>query len=278
MEKKDVAPAFSTYNENERSLSQKLYAILTSYLRGRCAHMVRAESQHKDGFRLWFNLNHEFMPSTRQRSLALAQALGSYPSFNKDKSVLESILNYEQLVLEYEQAGGSSYPKELMSATLIKCCQPRLREQIQLSITDTTSYVDIREKIMAYERVSKSWTSDQVLKHITESHSAGSNDGPVPMEVDRVEGKGKGKNKGKNKGRGGYGAEWAGLMYVRGRGRGRANKGKGRAKAKASRRARREATKVGPKARRAQVVERWLMDSAQTVTSMATGAEIARIW
>ena len=54
-------------------------------------------------------------------------------------------------------------------------------------------------------------------------------------------------------------------------------KAKERAKAKASRRARKEAT-VGPKARRAQVVERWLMDSAQTVTSMATGAEIARIW
>ena len=38
--------------------------------------------------------------------------------------LLESILNYEQLVLEYEQASGSTYPKELMAATLIKCCQP----------------------------------------------------------------------------------------------------------------------------------------------------------
>ena len=168
-----------------------------------CSTVCRAEAKYKrykNGFRLWFNLNHEFMPSTRQRSLAFAQAFGSYPSFSTDKSVLESILNYEQLVLEYEQASGSSYPKELMSATVIKCCAPRLREQIQLSIT-TTSYVDIREK------VSKSWTSDQVLKHVTESHSAGSNDGPVPMEVDRVEGKVKGKNKGKNKGRGGYGAD-----------------------------------------------------------------------
>jgi len=58
------------------------------------------------------------------------------------------------LVLEYEQASGSIDPKELMAATLIKCCQPRLREQIQLSITDSTSYIDIREKITSYERVS----------------------------------------------------------------------------------------------------------------------------
>ena len=135
-------------------MAQKLYAVLTSYLKGKCAPMVRAEAQTKDGFKFWHNLNQEFMPSTRQRSLALAQALGSYPAFSKDRSASESILNYEQLVLEYEQASGSIDPKELMAATLIKCCQPRLREQIQLSITDSTSYIDIREKITSYERVS----------------------------------------------------------------------------------------------------------------------------
>ena len=131
---------------------------------------------------------------------SLAQALGSFPCFNKDRSALESILNYEQLVLEYEQASGSTYPKELMAATLIKCCQPRLREQIQLSITDTTSYADIREKITSYERVSKAWTSDQVLKHVNDqpNYASGSGDGPVPMEVDRIE---KGKSKGKHKGK-----------------------------------------------------------------------------
>ena len=158
LEKRETAPEFATYNSDERAMSSKLYAVLTSYLRGKCAHIVRAEAHAKDGFKLWYTLNQEFMPSTRQRSLALAQALGSYPAFSKDRSVLESILNYEQLVLEYEQASGSKYPKELMSATLIKCCNPKLREQIQLSITDSTSYIDIREKITSYERVSKAWT------------------------------------------------------------------------------------------------------------------------
>ena len=279
LEKTDTAPAWSSYNEDERLMSQKLYAVLTSYLRGKCAHVVRAESKVKDGFKLWFNLNHEFMPSTRQRSLALAQALGSYPSFRKDRSSLESILNYEQLVLEYEQASGSVYPKELMAATSTKCCQPWLREQIQLSITDTTSYVDIREKIISYERASRAWTSDHVLKHVTEPYPSGSADGPSPMEVDRVESRGKGKNKGKNKGRG-SGAEWAGMLYGRGRGRGRSNKGKKvRAKQKGSQRASRVATKVGPRvARKAQVVVRWHMNSAQTAWSTGTGAGNAPTW
>ena len=173
------------------------------------------------------------MPSTRQRSLALAQALSAYPCFSKDKSALESILNFEQLVMQYEEASGSVYPKELMAATLIRCCQPKLREQLQLAITDETSYRDIRDKITAYERVAKTWTSDQVLKHVNDQPNYGSQtDGPVPMEVDRVE-KGKGKQKGKGKSKGFSGGEWAsGWLYGRGKGRGRFNKGKGKGKSK----------------------------------------------
>jgi hypothetical protein len=36
-------------------MSQKLYAVLTSSSRGKCAHVVRAESKVKDGFKLWYN-------------------------------------------------------------------------------------------------------------------------------------------------------------------------------------------------------------------------------
>jgi hypothetical protein len=130
LEKKSEAPPLSSYNADERQMSQKLFAVLTSYLRGKCAHMVRAKAKNKDGFRLWHSLNQEYMPSRRQRSLALAQALGAYPCFNKDKSALEPILNFEQLVMQYEEASGSVYPKELMAATLIRCCQPKRREQL----------------------------------------------------------------------------------------------------------------------------------------------------
>ena len=160
LEKKSEAPPLSSGNADEKQMSQKLFAVLTSYLRGKCAHMVRAKAKNKDGLRFCHSLNHEYMPSRRQRSLASAQALGAYPCFNKDKSALEPILNFEQLVMQYEEASGSVYPKELMAATLIRCCQPNLREQLQLSITDETSYGDIRDKITAYERVVKTWTSD----------------------------------------------------------------------------------------------------------------------
>ena len=32
-----------SYNADEKDMSQKLFAVLTSYLRGKCAHLVRAE-------------------------------------------------------------------------------------------------------------------------------------------------------------------------------------------------------------------------------------------
>ena len=75
LEKKAEAPPLTDYNANEKDMSQKLFAVLTSYLRGRCAHLVRAESKTKDGFRLWHTLVKEHMPNTRQRALALAQVI-----------------------------------------------------------------------------------------------------------------------------------------------------------------------------------------------------------
>ena len=255
LEKQAAAPVLTDYNEQEKEMSRKLFAVLTSYLRGKCAHIVRAGIKNKDGFKLWYDLIQEFQPTTRQRSLALAQALGAYPVFPKDKTALECILSFEQLVMQYEEASGGTYPDDLKAATLIRCCNPRLREQLQLSIDDATDYKDIRDKVTAYERVSRSWTQEQVLKSINDQNKVSDHaDGPVPMEVDRVaddgyKGKGKGKQKGK-KGRG-YG-DWAGAFgYGRGRGRGgRGNKGKGKGKQKGKSKGKKGNGKSGAKGKK----------------------------
>ena len=59
------------YSEVERELSMKLFAILVSYLKGRCVSLVKSLAKSKDGFRLWRALVQEFEPSSRQRSLAM---------------------------------------------------------------------------------------------------------------------------------------------------------------------------------------------------------------
>ena len=117
--------------------------------------------KHKDGFRLRKQLHQEFLPSTRSRSLALAGALAGYPSFPKEKSVLECILNYEELVAQFEELSGSDCPDELKSATLIRCAEASVRQHLQLTIKDSTT-----------------------------------SNGPKPMDVDRIEDKGKRKRQG----------------------------------------------------------------------------------
>ena len=149
--------------------------------------------------------------------------------FSKDKSRLESILVYEKTVQQFEESSSAKYTDELKVATLMRCCNAKLREFLQLNIKDDATYAQVREHIMNYECVSKSWTQEQVLKSIQETPKQ--NDGPVPMEVDRVEkGYWKGKGRGKDKGKGGLGGGWeAGTLgFGRGRGRGRDGKGKGR--------------------------------------------------
>ena len=106
---------------------------------------------------------------------------------------------------------------------------------------------EIRDKVLSFERVSKIWSTEQVLRHVQDqpSYTGGSADGPVPMEVDSIE-KG-GKSKGKTKGKGFSGGEWLNAWaYGRGRGRGR-NKGKGKGKGKSKREVKRKERKQGNK-------------------------------
>lgn len=189
-------------------------------------------AQSRDGFAVWYHLIKEFEPSSRQRALAIAQALSNYPTFPKDRSCLESILVYEETVQRFEESSSSSYPDVLKIATLMRCCNQRVREHLQLNVDNKSSYSQVRECILNFERVSKAWSQETVLRSIQDAHRT-SDSGPTPMEVDRIEreearkarvarvacrgfgGRGRGQGKGK-----------------KGKGRGNANKGTGKQKGK----------------------------------------------
>ena len=235
----DTLPAMSEYSEDEKQCSSKLFAILTSYLRGRCLHLVRSGMQIRDGFRLWKELHREYLPSTRARSLAIAQALATYPSFPKEKSVLESVLSFEQLVQEFEKLSGTTYPAELKAATLIRCSESRLREHLQLTVKEDATYAQIREALLSHEQVSKTWSQETIMKSLTLRNDVATNpSGPAPMEIDRIEKKGKGKGKYKGKYKGGR-SWWQNIPFGsrgnpkgKGRGNGRGGKAKGKNKGK----------------------------------------------
>ena len=226
VEKMTRAPDISTYKEEDKELAHKLYAILSSYLRGRCSSLVRAECENRDGFKLWYDLMHEFHPQTKQRTLSLAQTLASYPSFSAKQSMLENILNYETLVDQYEKSSGEKYPSDLKTATLLRCAPQKIREFLQLTLRDDVTYMDMKEALLSHERITKGYSQEAILKQL----SAGANSGhdaseATPMEVDRVFEKGKGEEKGK-KGGDGKGKGWWNNMWQFPSGRGR-GKGKG---------------------------------------------------
>ena len=261
----------SSFTTEEKELSTKLYTVLATYLKGRCFNMVKAGMKAKNGFLLWRQLHKEFLPSTRQRSLALAQALSAYPTFPNKKSSLECVLAFEQMVQQFEESSMSNYPDELKAATLIRCCHAKVREYLQLTVTDSTTYGDIREAILSHDRASKVWSQETVLRSLTQGPTEQRTDGPIPMEVDRIYmEKGKGKEKGKFKGGKGKGGDWTSAWgFLRGKGRGRGFKGKG--KTKASRRAR----KVSPK-ERIRAKESLGRIKAVRVYNMAIGQEIVQ--
>ena len=102
-------PKFETYTEEQKTLSTRFFAILSSHFRGRCSALVRSAQQGERRLVLSYSLVHEYVPPTKQRSLSLAQSLSSFPSFNSKGTFLENILQYqyEQLVSSYETISGS---------------------------------------------------------------------------------------------------------------------------------------------------------------------------
>ena len=228
------------FSADGKQLSRKLYRVLTSYLKGPALAITRSIRQSENGFLVWQRLNAEYRPMSRQRGMALAQVLATYPAFPKDKSVMECILALEEVVHQYNQVTGEEYPKSLLMGTLIRCSPPNLRQHLQLTLQDSSTYKSVKETMLLYEKTTKEWSSESVLREVGATQGGRQGDEPTPMEVDQVQGHYKGKRKGKNKGKTkgksnwstwgfGAGSAWKG----RGRGKGKGGrKGKGKSKGK----------------------------------------------
>jgi len=90
--------------------------------------------------------------------------LSNYPAFTNSKTILEQILAYEQLVQQFEEVSSSVYPSELKIATLVKCSGQKLREYLQLTIGEQTTYAQLKETMLGYDKACRAWTPEAVLK------------------------------------------------------------------------------------------------------------------
>ena len=129
--------------------------------------------------------------------------------------------------------------------------------------------------------MSKAWTSEQVLKQISEppNYASTANDGPTPMEVDRVE-KGKESRKARARAKVDQGQNGLDLgCFIEAVDEDAPTKEKERANQKGSQKERRVPKEVEvPKERKVEAETRLPMGNVQIASNMDIGAVIAHIW
>lgn len=137
---------------------------------------------------------------------AILGTIMSFPVFSKDMTLLEQIQVLERLGDEYHRTTGTNISEDILQTILARSLPKAVQQHIQLGMSNTTTYQEIRERVISYERVSIAWTKERILMECgagslgaVTSYASGDT-GSGSMEVNLLQ-KGKGK-KGKNAGKG----------------------------------------------------------------------------
>lgn len=214
------AQDLTVMTESERK-SVFLYGLLASLLKHRPL-LVLKQVSGCNGYEALRQLMESCEPVSRNRAMGLLNAMLAWPQFNTKTSFLAQILKLETAFAEYNKT-GSTISEEIKSAVLLGSVTGTLKTWLQLRVTDATSYQELRDSILSFERSTTKWSDAMVLG----SDLAASSSEAVPMEVDSVTGKGvKGKTKGKD-GKGGKTGDgknqpqW--FDYKGGKGKGKGN-------------------------------------------------------
>ena len=192
----------SSMNEDSKARSEQLYSILTGLLRGRPLKILRAVNE-RNGYEVWRQLVVQYSPKTKGRAISVLSAYMNFPAFDKSKTFLEHIQSLERVRTEYRKVAGVDIGDDLQLSVLIRCLPKYLQQHIQLQLTESSSYQNVRDAVLSYETVTQSWSEKKVLTELGVVGSTPSASGPAPMEIDAVQqfgGYGKGK-KGKGKGK-----------------------------------------------------------------------------
>ena len=173
-----------------------LYGLLASLLKQRPL-MVLKSIGDANGYEAYRQLICANEPHSKNRSMSLLNLIMNWPSFSNKASLLSQVMKLENAYAEYERS-GTALAEEIRSAMLMRCITGQLKVWLHLQITEATTYNQLRELVISYERSTARWTESMVL-------GAEALDCSAPMEVDRIQdpyyrGKGKGKHDAKGKG------------------------------------------------------------------------------
>ena len=145
-----------------KNRSFKLYAILAGILKNRPLRLLR-QTPNSNGLEVWRQLHSLYAPKTKVRSMAILSAIMGYPAFTKDRTLVEQLQTLERLGDEYYKTAGVNIAEDILLTRLVRSLPRHVQQNIQLGMDDNTTYQQVRDRVVAYERVSSSWTKDKIL-------------------------------------------------------------------------------------------------------------------
>ena len=154
----------STASAETRQRGAKLYGLLASLCRNRSLSVVRSVKQ-SDGFEAYRQLVLTLRPSNNNRGLALMGALTNWQPFNMQQLLQPQLLRLEE-ALEEARRAGSTIPDQLQQAILLKCVSGQLKTHLNLAIQDSTTFQELREQVLKWDRRSAEMELTGVCRRI----------------------------------------------------------------------------------------------------------------
>ena len=154
--------------------------------------------KNENDFEAWQTLLKDMQPATRARALALLSQL-SRIHFAEGKSVSEQLPQFEALVLEHERISSQKYSDsdDAKDAAVLLASPLQIRQHLHLWLTDSTTYDQLKDRIIQLEAVTTKWDASNSLMLPTRTLG----DDATPMEVDYIGKARKGKKGSNSKGK-----------------------------------------------------------------------------
>ena len=186
--KKEKEPlAIESMTPDTRRRSQQLYSLLVGLLHDRGRALLRS-TPNSNGFEAYRLLTQDLMPTNKSRHLAILTAISGYPVFDNKCSLTQQVSRLEELFEEYRRCSGNELDSDLRMATLLRCTSGQLRSFLNISLSESSSYVQLRELIYRWDRSNIKWAQPLNASFGPNSISPGVDQGPSPMEIDRLKG------------------------------------------------------------------------------------------
>lgn len=99
--------------------------------------------------------------------MPILSAIIAYPTFSTEKSMVSGYLALKGLVIGTARLLERRFHEishGVLLTSLVKVLPAQSRQHVQLSTAETSSFRDVRTRILAYERVSTSRSRDRVLQ------------------------------------------------------------------------------------------------------------------